>query len=291
MSEVKYFEGTPTTEIGAVRVTSLLDGWLSLDGGAMYGIVPKVLWEKKLPGDAHNRVKMAMRPLLVQTEKHTVVVESGIGQAIPPDLHERYGIQRIGPTLDELVAAQGVDPANVDTVACTHLHWDHSGGLCKLVNGAYVPSFPNATYVVQKGEWDIAINPTNLHKASYAPESLSPLTDQVRTVEGSGEIVPGLRFDFTAGHTENHAVIWFENDGQYGVFFGDLVPTLSHVPMAWISAYDINAGGSFVARESLYPTVLERDATCFFYHEPEYPVGRLVRDRNKYKGEPLVRNT
>ncbi|MCA8918445.1 MAG: MBL fold metallo-hydrolase, partial [Planctomycetes bacterium] len=224
-------------------------------------------------------------------EKHTVVVESGIGQAIPPDLHERYGIQRIGPTLDELVAAQGVDPANVDTVACTHLHWDHSGGLCKLVNGAYVPSFPNATYVVQKGEWDIAINPTNLHKASYAPESLSPLTDQVRTVEGSGEIVPGLRFDFTAGHTENHAVIWFENDGQYGVFFGDLVPTLSHVPMAWISAYDINAGGSFVARESLYPTVLERDATCFFYHEPEYPVGRLVRDRNKYKGEPLVRNT
>ena len=138
---------------------------------------------------------------------------------------------------------------------------------------------------------DIAINPTNLHKASYAPESLSPLTDQVRTVEGSGEIVPGLRFDFTAGHTENHAVIWFENDGQYGVFFGDLVPTLSHVPMAWISAYDINAGGSFVARENLYPTVLERDATCFFYHEPEYPVGRLVRDRNKYKGEPLVRNT
>ena len=287
MKDVNYFEGTPTTSIGRIRVTSLLDGWLSLDGGAMYGIVPKVLWEKKLPADAQNRVRMAMRPLLVQTPEHTVVVESGIGQAIPPDLHERYGIQRIGPTLDQLVAAQGVDPASVDTVACTHLHWDHSGGLCKLEDGKYVPSFPNATYVVQKGEWEIAIAPGNLHKASYAPESLIPLSGQLRTVDGSQEIIPGLRFDFTAGHTENHAVIWFESDGEFGVFFGDLVPTISHVPTAWISAYDINAGGSFEAREGLYPKVTDRDAVCFFYHEPEYPVGKLVKDGRKYHGEAI----
>ena len=287
MNDVQYFEGTPTTPIGAIRVTSLLDGWLSLDGGAMYGIVPKVLWEKKLPADELNRVKMAMRPLLVRTPEHTLVVESGIGQAIPPDLHERYGIHRLGPTLDELVAAQGVDPSSVDTVACTHLHWDHSGGLCKLKDGAYVPSFPNATYVVQKGEWEIAINPSNLHKASYAPESLKPLQEQVRTIGGDGEIVPGVSFDFTAGHTENHAVIWFESEGKHGVFFGDLVPTLSHVPMAWISAYDINAGGSFEAREKLYPKVFDRNTTCFFYHEPEYPVGHLVRDKSKYRAVPV----
>ena len=286
MNQVDYFTGTPTTRIGDIQVTSLLDGWLALDGGAMYGIVPKVLWEKQLPSDDSNRVKMAMRPLLVRTPTNTIVVESGIGQAIPPDLHERYGIDRIGPTLDEMVAAQGVDPSSVDTVACTHLHWDHSGGLCKLVDGAYKPTFPNATYAVQKGEWDVAINPTNLHKASYAPETLKPLASQLRTVEGSGEIVPGLSFDFTAGHTENHAVIWFESNGKFGVFFGDLVPTLSHVPIAWISAYDINAGGSFTAREELYPKVVDRNSTCFFYHEPQYPVGQIVRDRSKYKAEP-----
>lgn len=287
MKTVDYFSGTPTTMIGDISVTSLLDGWLSLDGGAMYGIVPKTLWEKQLPSDELNRVRMAMRPLLVRTPTNTVVIESGIGQAIPPELHERYGIHRIGPTLDELVAAQSVDPSSVDTVACTHLHWDHSGGLCKLDGDKYVPSFPNASYVVQKGEWNIATNPGNLHKASYAPASLKPIEErgQLRTLEGSGEIVPGIRFDFTAGHTENHAVIWFESDGQHGIFFGDLVPTLSHVPMAWISAYDINAGGSFEAREALYPKVLERDARCFFYHEPEYPVGRLTQDGRKFRGE------
>ncbi|MBX3458681.1 MAG: MBL fold metallo-hydrolase [Planctomycetes bacterium] len=283
----RYFTATPETPIGDIRVTTMLDGWLSLDGGAMYGIVPKVLWEKALPADAHNRVKMAMRPLLVRTARNIVVIESGIGHAVPPELHERYGIERLGPTLDEQVRAQGVDPAQVDTVACTHLHWDHSGGLCKLVDSKYVPTFPNATYVLQRGEWEIAINPSNLHKASYTPESLTPLASRLRLVEGNAEIVPGVRFDFTAGHTENHAVIWFESRGESGVFFGDLVPTLSHVPMAWISAYDINAGGSWQAREKLYPAVVASSAKCFFYHEPEYPVGRMLRDKSKYKSEPI----
>ena len=288
MKVVQEYTATPTTQIGRIAVTSLLDGWLSLDGGAMYGIVPKVLWEKQLPADDQNRVRMAMRPLLVRTPTHTIVVESGIGQAIPPDLHERYGIERLGPTLDEQVAAQGVDPASVDIVACTHLHWDHSGGLCKLVDGGYTPTFPNAKYVLQRGEWEIAIKPSNLHKASYAPESLTPLADQVRLVDGAAEIAPGVRFDFTAGHTENHAVIWFEDSGESGVFFGDLVPTLSHVPTAWISAYDINAGGSYEARERLYPDVLARNAACFFYHEPEYPVGHMQRDGKKLRAIPAA---
>lgn len=290
MKTVQYYTDTPTTRIGDIKVTSLLDGWLALDGGAMYGIVPKTLWEKQLPGDDQNRVKMAMRPLLVETPDHTVVIESGIGQAIPPEFHERYGIHRDGPLLDELVSAQGVDPGDVDTVASTHLHWDHAGGLCRLDGDDYVPTFPNATYVLQKGEWDIAVNPGNLHKASYAPASLKPIetNGQLKTVEADAEVVPGIRFDFTKGHTENHAVIWFESNGEYGCFLGDLVPTFSHVPLAWISAYDINAGGSFEAREVLYPEIINRNATCFFYHEPTYPVGRIVKDSRKYQGKPQV---
>ncbi|MBE7493145.1 MAG: MBL fold metallo-hydrolase [Planctomycetes bacterium] len=285
MREVRYFNGNATARIGRIEVTTLLDGWLSLDGGAMYGVVPKTLWEQQLPADARNRVRMAMRPLLVRTPGHTLVIESGIGQAIAPELHDRYGIDRAGPTLDELVRALGVDPASVDTVACTHLHWDHAGGLCRLENGAYRPTFPDATYVAQKGEWEIATRPTNLHKASYAPDSLLPLAERgrLRLVEGDAEIVPGVRFEFTNGHTENHAVIWLEDQGQSGCFLGDLVPTASHVPLAWISAYDINAGGSWRAREALYPKLVQRNARVFFYHEPEYPVGRVTKDHNRYR--------
>jgi glyoxylase-like metal-dependent hydrolase (beta-lactamase superfamily II) len=279
---VEYYDGTPETRIGDMRVTSLLDGWLALDGGAMYGIVPKVLWEQQLPADSLNRVRMAMRPLLVRTPEHTIVIESGIGHAIPPELHERYGIQRLGPSLDEQVAAQGVDPADVDIVACTHLHWDHSGGLCKLDGERYVPTFPNARYILQEGEWDIGVDPSNLHQASYAPSSLEPLADHglLKLVQGDAEIAPGLRYAFTAGHTENHAVIWLESKGEHGCFLGDLVPTRSHVPMKWISAYDINAGRSFRARERLYPQL--EGVTCFFYHEPEMPVAHIIRDGKRY---------
>lgn len=271
-------------EIGEIRITPLLDGHLSLDGGAMYGVVPKTMWEKHLPADDLNRVRLALRPLLVQTPEHTLVVESGVGDAVPVDLHERYGIDRIGPSLDQLVAAQGVDPDEVDIVTCTHLHWDHAGGLCKLEGDVYVPCFPRAKYVVQLGEWEIATNPTNLHRASYAPQSLRPIEErgQLLTIDGDAEVVPGVRHEFTKGHTENHTVIWFESSGKSGCFLGDLVPTRSHVPISWISAYDINAGGSFRARESLYPKLVEADATCFFYHDPIDAVARIVRQGRKF---------
>src|SRR5690606_29516656 len=167
-----------------------------------------------------------------------------------------------------------------------------SGGLCRKLEAGYSPTFPNARYVLQQGEWGIAVNPQRFHKASYAPESLKPIEQrgQLALVNGDAEVVPGIRYDFTAGHTENHAVIWFEDSGEAGVFFGDLVPTLSHVPTSWISAYDINAGGSYGAREVLYPNVVKHNARCFFYHEPEYPVGTIVQDKNKYRAKPLLQH-
>lgn len=285
MTAPNYFAGNARVNVGRIQVTTLLDGWLSLDGGAMYGVVPKTLWSQKLPADDQNRVRMAMRPLLVRTPSNLVVVESGIGQAVPPELHERYGIDRTGPWLDELVRNAGEDPEKVDTVVCTHLHWDHAGGLCRMIDDAYRPTFPNAQHVFQAGEWQIATNPTNLHKASYAPPSLLPLAEHglLKLVSGDCEVVPGVRFEFTNGHTENHAVVWLQDSGESGAFLGDLVPTASHVPLAWISAYDINAGGSWRARESLYPKLAQANAKVFYYHEPEFPVGRVIRDGARYR--------
>ncbi|MCC6465023.1 MAG: MBL fold metallo-hydrolase [Planctomycetes bacterium] len=280
-----YCEDSPTLRVGDMQVTALLDGWLSLDGGAMFGIVPKVLWEQQLAADSRNRVRMAMRPLLVRTPTHTILVEAGIGHGIAPELHDRYGVQRVAGLLPDLLRAQGVAPEQVDVVVCTHLHWDHSGGLCRFENGRYVPNFPRARHVFQRGEWEIATKPTNLHRASYTPASLEPLAAAglLSLVEGDAVVAPGLRYAFTNGHTENHAVIWLESAGQSACFLGDLVPTIAHGPPAWISAYDINAGGSFRAREALYPRLADSRALCLFYHEPAFPAARLTREGSKFR--------
>lgn len=290
MPDVRYFEGNAEITVGRIRITTLLDGWLSLDGGAMYGVVPRTMWEQKLPADDRNRVRMAMRPLLVRTPDTTLVIESGIGQAIEHGLHDRYGIERTGPMLADLVRAAGVDPADINAVACTHLHWDHSGGLCRPLDGRYAPTFPNARYFCQRGEWAIAANPAGIHRASYAPASLLPIAEagQLHTLEGDAQIAPGVRFELTAGHTENHAVIWLQDQGESACFLGDLVPTASHVPLAWISAYDLHAAASWESRERLYPRLVATAARCIFYHEPEYPVGQVVRDGTRFRFQAVT---
>ncbi len=278
---------TPTVAIGSIQVTSLFDGWLSLDGGAMFGVVPKTLWEKKLPADALNRVKLSLRPLLVRTPQGPVVIESGVGHSITGKFVDIYGIERVGPTLDQQVAAQGVDPREVKHVVLTHLHWDHSGGCCKLVGDRYEPCFPNATYHVQEAEWDTAMAANNVHKASYVPASLLPLKErgQLKLHAGSGPVVPGVRFELTRGHTKNHAIIWLEDGDANGCFMGDLIETASHVPLPWISAYDYSTGESFKARQGLYPRFAERKTILFIYHDPQVCAIRLLRDGSKWDHE------
>lgn len=280
---------TPTFKLGRIEVTCMFDGWLALDGGAMFGVVPKTLWEKKIPADAFNRIRMPMRPLLVRTAQGPVVIEAGIGQAITGKFVALYGVDRPGLSLDEQVKAQGVDPHEVRHVVLTHLHFDHAGGCCKLADGAYVPCFPNAAYHVQEAEWDTAIAHSNVHKASYVPPSLLPLKErgQLTLHQGSGEVVPGVRYELTRGHTQNHSVIWIEDGNANGCFMGDLIETAAHVPLPWISAYDYSAGESFKARKRLYPVFERRKTVLFIYHDPAIAALRLVRDGDKWEFEAV----
>jgi glyoxylase-like metal-dependent hydrolase (beta-lactamase superfamily II) len=289
MTSLSYDTSTPTLALGRMQVTSLFDGWLSLDGGAMFGVVPKTLWEKKLPADELNRVKMPMRPLLVRTPGGPLVVEAGIGQAITGKLTSIYGIDRPGLSLDEQVRRQGVDPAQVRHVVLTHLHFDHAGGCCKLLDGKYVPCFPDAEHHVQEVEWDTAIAHRNVHKASYVPPSLLPLKERglLHLHQGSGAIVPGIRYELTRGHTQNHSVVWIEDGEHNGCFMGDLIETSAHVPMPWISAYDYSTGESFKARQRLYPEFARRKTVLFIYHDPSLAALRLLRDGEKWDFEKV----
>ncbi len=278
---------TPTVAIGAIKVTSLFDGWLSLDGGAMFGVVPKTLWEKKIAADALNRIRMPTRPLLVRTPQGPVVIEAGVGQSITGKLVQVYGIGRPGLSLDEQVGAQGVNPDEVRHVVLTHLHFDHAGGCCKLVDDKYVPCFPNATYHVQEAEWDKMMAGGGMQRASYVKPSLEPLRSQLKLHAGSGPVVHGIRYDLTRGHTQNHAVVWIEDGEHNGCFMGDLIETSAHVPMPWISAYDFCAGESFKARERLYPEFARRKTVLFIYHDPSLAALRLLRDGEKWDFEKV----
>jgi glyoxylase-like metal-dependent hydrolase (beta-lactamase superfamily II) len=284
MPPIAYSSSTPEIRIGALRVTTLFDGWLALDGGAMFGVVPKNLWERKLPADTQNRVKMAMRPLLVRSKAGPVIIEAGVGQAITGKFVGLYGIERPGASLDEQVAAQDVNPRDVKHVILTHLHWDHAGGCCSLKGGKYVPCFENATYHAQEAEWDTAIAAKNVHKASYVPQCLLPLKErgQLRLHAGSGGIVPGIRFELTRGHTQNHAVIWIEDSGESGCFMGDFIETSAHVPLAWISAYDYSAGETLRARQRFYPRFADKNTKLFIYHDPTHAAIKLLRDQDKW---------
>ncbi|CAG0928078.1 partial putative quorum-quenching lactonase YtnP, partial [Planctomycetaceae bacterium] len=218
-----------------------------------------------------------------------VVIEAGVGESITGKFVSIYGIERAAIPLDEQVRAQGVDPAEVKHVVLTHLHWDHAGGCCKLVNGAYVPCFPNATYHVQEVEWDTAIAHNNVHKASYVPPSLLPLKErgQLQLHQGSSAIVPGIRYELTRGHTQNHSVVWIEDGEANGCFMGDLIETSAHVPLPWISAYDYSTGESFKARKRLYPVFAQRKTVLFIYHDPAVPAIRLLRDGEKWDFEAV----
>ena len=268
-------------KIGRIEVTSLFDGWLSLDGGAMFGIVPRVLWEKKNLPDAMNRVKLALRPLLVRTPEHTLVIETGVGDALSARQMQMYAVER-GPSLDEQVRAQGVDPASVEHVVLTHLHWDHSGGACRRVDAHYAPTFPQGSYWIKRSEWKIAVKPDNLQQASYVPATLLPLRGQLKMVTRDRQIVPGIRMEATGGHTEHHSVIWIEDEGESGCFMGDILETTAHVPLPWISAYDLCAGESYRAREKLWPQLVKQRTVCFIYHDPQHAACRLVQRDGKY---------
>lgn len=276
---------TPTFEIGRLQVTSLFDGWLALDGGAMFGVVPKTLWEKKIPADALNRIRMPTRPLLVRTPQGPVVIEAGMGQSITGKFVSVYGIDRPGLSLDEQVRAQGVDPGDIRHVVLTHLHFDHAGGCCKLAGEQYTPCFPNATYHVQEAEWDKAMAGGGMQRASYILPSLAPLKNQLKLHAGSGPVVPGIRYELTRGHTQNHAVVWIEDGEHNGCFMGDLIETSAHVPMSWISAYDYCAGESFKARQRLYPEFAQRKTVIFIYHDPGLHALRLLREGEKWDFE------
>ncbi|MBI2219853.1 MAG: MBL fold metallo-hydrolase [Acidobacteria bacterium] len=276
--------------VGDLELISVCDAYFHLDGGAMFGVVAKPLWERRAPADARNRIALGMRPLVVRGHGRTLIIDAGIGEKMDAKSTDIYGIRR-ERSLEETLQAAGVGLADVDVALASHLHFDHVGGFTRRdATGALHPLFPRAEYVIRRGEWDDATHPHERSRASYLPENFVPLMDAgvVRFMDGDGEVapaaIPGIRAVRTGGHTRHHTIIYIESKSEVAVFAADLMPTTAHVDAPWIMAYDLYPMETLEFKRAFLREAIDREYLVFFEHDPKVAAG-IIRER---AGRPFV---
>ncbi|HEV8267299.1 MAG TPA: MBL fold metallo-hydrolase [Thermoanaerobaculia bacterium] len=263
--------------LGDLELVSLVDGTFRLDGGAMFGVVPKVLWEKKAPADEKNRIQMTTNCLLVRTGALNVLVETGMGGKWSEKERGMYGIEETGLLPDRL-RALGVPPEAIDLVLISHLHFDHAGGATtRREDGAVVPTFPNADYVIQKGELEHARAPYDRDRASYRPDDFEPV-GRWKMVDGDVEIAPGIRCFRVKGHNETIQSFEIESDGVAAYYFADTLPMTPHVAIPWVMGYDLYPHELTQAKRRLLEKAVAEKRLCVFEHDPDIPWGVVVED-------------
>lgn len=275
-------------KIGDFKIYPLADGFFGLDGGAMFGVVPKPVWERTNPPDEQNRIRLALRPLLILTANERILVDTGIGDKYDVKFAERYRIEKPDTLLGSLKRT-GLEPAEVDVVLLTHLHFDHCGGATRIENGRLVPTFPNARYVVQKTEWQEAINPNRRSRASYLPENFLPIQEagQLELIDGSTELRPGIELLHTGGHTKGMQVVKIKGREQSAIFWSDMIPTQGHIPVPYIMGYDLFPLESMEQKERLLNQAVAEGWVSFFEHDPEVFAGKIIRVDNRYQFQPI----
>jgi glyoxylase-like metal-dependent hydrolase (beta-lactamase superfamily II) len=281
-------------QFGPWEVQIVSGGNMSLDGGAMFGTVPKVVWQKVYPADEDNLICLATNCLLIRGEvdgrKHVILVDNGGGDKETDAFMARFKFEGRG-VLDANLAKHGVKPSDITLCILTHLHFDHAGGSTRFdASGRPVPSFPNARYVVQAKDLADAKHPHLRVKASYLPPTWEPLeaAGVLDTVEGAAELLPGISVRPAPGHIEGLQNVVIEGGGQRLVYLSDLIPTARHIQPAWVMGYDLDVVTCVNERQKVLDEVTGTGTLCVFEHDPDIPAGRVVRDaKGRYGVEPI----
>jgi methylmalonyl-CoA epimerase len=287
--QVEQFRTPVRRTLGDFELITLCDGFFHLDGGAMFGVVPRTLWGRRVPPDDRNRITLAMRPLIVRGEK-TVLIDAGCGDKLDAKNADIYGLER-EYNLDHSLREAGLTVDDIDIVVASHLHFDHAGGFTERdAKGRVHPRFPKATYIVHIGEWQDATHPHERNRASYMRENFAPLAEAgvLSLVDDTTEIVPGVRLRRSGGHTQHHQVVTIESGGATAVFAADMYPTSAHVPDPWIMGYDLYPMDTLAFKRVFAREAIERQYLLFFEHDPSLAAGMLVEEDGKRRVERVI---
>lgn len=277
-------------KIGGLTVHAIQAGGQRLDGGAMFGVVPKPLWEKRIPADARNRIQLALRCLLIEHPSGLILIDTGAGNKENEKFKDIYGLENEGADggtlLEDGLKEIGVTPDDIAIVINTHLHFDHAGGNTRTrPDGSLEISFPNATYIVRRGEYDYAMNPNERTAASYFERNWVPLdqADKIEWVSREKEIVKGVRVIPTPGHTPFHQSVLIESAGERAFYLGDIVPTHAHLPLPWIMGYDVEPLVSLETKRKILKQALDEQWLVIFEHDATVAWGRVEHDGKAYR--------
>jgi glyoxylase-like metal-dependent hydrolase (beta-lactamase superfamily II) len=275
--------------LGEFTVSGLRDGFFFLDGGAMFGVVPKTLWENKCPADSQNRIRLGLNSILVETPEALTLVETGIGPKLDRKLSGIYCVEQ-NPGLPGALAGLGFKPEDIGFVINTHLHFDHCGGNTVLDGrGRAVPAFPRARYIIQRGEWEWAMNPHEREKGSYQADNFRPLAEYglLDLVDGDAAVTAGVEVMLAPGHTARHQCVKVKSSGKTLVYLGDLVPTSAHIGLAYGMSYDLDPLGNLETKKKLYEQAVAEDWILAFVHDPVHYFGKVKKNNRKFEFQPL----
>ncbi|HEY3197972.1 MAG TPA: MBL fold metallo-hydrolase [Nitrospirales bacterium] len=266
-------------KLGKFDIQPVTDGRFRLDGGAMFGVVPKVIWQRCCQPDDQNRIQLGLNCLLIRSGRKNVLIDTGLGDKEDAKFQEMFAVERIPPLRDSL-KAQGLSPEDIYMVINTHLHFDHAGGNTVREEGSVVPTFPKAKYIVQRGEYEDAARANERTRASYRRENFTPVAhvDQWEFVDGETEVLPGVTVMVTEGHTRCHQSIKIESEGQVAFYLGDLIPTVSHLPLPYIMGYDLYPLQTLETKRWVLDRALNENWLLVFEHDPRVVMGRVRKD-------------
>jgi glyoxylase-like metal-dependent hydrolase (beta-lactamase superfamily II) len=266
--------------LGDFELTAVSDGIYRLDGGAFFGVVPKIMWEKKVKADTQNYVPAGLNSVVVRTGRETILIETGIGNKMAERLVRIFG--QPAKLLDNLGAA-GISPDDIDIVINTHLHFDHCGWNTVVQDGQLVPTFPKAKYYAPEGEWQHGRLQLERDAISYISENYDPLikTGQMELLHGDCEIVPGVSVKVFPGHTQHMQAVIISSGGRTACYISDLIPTSAHIDLTWGMAFDVLPLQTIESRKRYYAQSIPEKWLTMFTHDPNMPWAYVEKDEKR----------